>query len=361
MPEPKKRGNNWSALVLDYTDEAGKKRYRRISAPTKAEWYAALSEFEKEKELSREEREEKRRLGLTVGEAIDKYIEASGHTLDPSTLSGYRKIREHAFPELMELPVANLTDHQAQTAIDKECTRITQGNRKALISPKTVHNEWGLVARALRAICGKTYNIRLPRIPQKIIDIPEPDVVLSIIKGEEIELPCLLALWLTFSMSEIRGFNCSSVRNGILFVDDVLVRVDNIDMRKKNAKVDTRTRGNAIPPYIMQLIEALPNYRHYLETGEDSPLIPLSYAQISSRFYSLMHKHGYNMNFHKLRHESASIMAKLQIQTKIAQEKGGWKTDYTMKRTYQHTFQSDRLEADEKMNDFISDIINSLE
>ena len=56
------------------------------------------------------------------------------------------------------------------------------------------------------------------------------------------------------------------------------------------------------------------------------------------------------MRFHALRHVNASVMAEEDIPTVIAQERGGWKTDSTMKRVYTHTFTASRLEADKKIN-----------
>ena len=52
------------------------------------------------------------------------------------------------------------------------------------------------------------------------------------------------------------------------------------------------------------------------------------------------------MNFHKLRHVNASVMAALRIPDKYALERGGWKTDYVMKQVYTHTFSDKRIETD---------------
>ena len=65
-----------------------------------------------------------------------------------------------------------------------------------------------------------------------------------------------------------------------------------------------------------------------------------------------------HMTFHDLRHINASVMALLQIPDKYAQERGGWKTDYTMKKVYTHTFSQGRLEADNKVNDYFERSLN---
>ena len=74
--------------------------------------------------------------------------------------------------------------------------------------------------------------------------------------------------------------------------------------------------------------------------------MPGSADAIGKRFSRLMKKNGIEMNFHKLRHVNASVMAALRIPDKYALERGGWKTDYVMKQVYTHTFSDRRIEAD---------------
>ncbi|MEL7655976.1 MAG: tyrosine-type recombinase/integrase, partial [Bacillota bacterium] len=81
---------------------------------------------------------------------------------------------------------------------------------------------------------------------------------------------------------------------------------------------------------------------------------------VNKRLQRLLAKAGLpQISFHKLRHISASTMAALNIPTNYAQEKGGWKTDYTMQTVYMHTFTEERKKADEKMDDYFSEIIKN--
>ena len=52
------------------------------------------------------------------------------------------------------------------------------------------------------------------------------------------------------------------------------------------------------------------------------------------------------ITFHDLRHINASLMAKLRIPDKYAQERGGWKTDHIMKSVYTETFSEERERVD---------------
>ena len=63
---------------------------------------------------------------------------------------------------------------------------------------------------------GDNYDVKLPKVPKKIKELLPPHTVLKIIHGTDIELPCLLACWLSFSMSEIRGIRVKDISNGYL-------------------------------------------------------------------------------------------------------------------------------------------------
>ena len=293
---------------------------------------------------------------LTVGEAIDRYIDSNQNVLSPTTTSNYRKIRELAFSELMSTPIGELTQERIQNAVRRESQRVTTKGKK--ISPKTVKNEYGLVSAALRTH-GISFNVNLPKIPEKFVELPPADVVIAAVRGTNVELPALLACWLSFSMSEIRGLKCSSVRNGQIFVEQVLVTVDGHSVEKSTGKAEKRLRVHKIPPYIMQLVESSAPYQKYKETGEDGYLVPLRSNRIYERFQAAMKPTGYKMSFHQLRHLNASVMLALNIPERYAMERGGWKTPHTMKKVYEHTFSSERQKVDERIDSYFEDLIST--
>lgn len=145
-------------------------------------------------------------------------------------------------------------------------------------------------------------------------------------KGTEIELPVLLAMWLSFSMSEVRGLTKSkSVQNGYIVINEVVVDVDNKPVRKSQAKVRTRKRKHKIPTYIKEHIDKT--------NPEIDEIVPMSGHAVYMRWTRLLQKNNLShMSFHNLRHVNASVMALLRVPDKYAQERGGWKTDKVMKR-----------------------------
>lgn len=285
---------------------------------------------------------------LTLWEAIAKYITSASVSLSPKTIEEYWKIQKNAFQNLMDIELRNLNDDILQEAITLESQR---PNRKCTknpkpISAKTLRNEYGLICSViLKYAGGYVPSVKLPEVQDKIIDLPDPDVIFNIIKGTDIELACLLAMWLSFSMEEIRGLKKStSIQGDYIVINQVVVTVNNKPLEKDLAKTPSRIRKHLIPEYIKGLIDALPPGQDYLVTKNGSA--------ISKQFSRLMKKNGIKMNFHKLRHVNASVMALLRVPDKYAMQRGGWKSDHVMKRVYTHTFSDKRMETDAVIDEY---------
>lgn len=351
----KLKSGNWNVQVYDYTDDAGKKHYQYFTAETKAEAEYQAAKFQKDRQRQNKER---RKKDLTVGDAVDRYIKLSEKALSPTTLSRYRRMRERSFPGLMSQKVAKLSDEDIQEAINTELGRIGGKTGKPL-SAKTVANEWGLISSALKRICDRSYQIKLPKRQRGVyVELPDPRKLVSIVKGTDIELPCLLAIWLSFSMSEIRGLMCSDLSRDVLTINRVKVDVEGKPEVKNNAKVDSRKRSHRLPPYLLQLLRSSDPYQYYLETGEDDFLIRMPEYTIRKHLQKLCEKNGISgMTFHRLRHVNASVMLMLNIPDKYAMERGGWKTPYVMHEVYQHTFSKERQNVDAAVNKYFEDII----
>lgn len=351
----KLKSGNWNVRAFDYIDENGKRIYKSFTAPTKAEAEYLAATFRKDKQFNKKTRPEER---MTVGDAIDKYIDLCS-LLSPSTISGYNKIRKNYFKDLMDVKVKDLDDSTVQRYINAE-SRIV--GRRGQISPKTVRNAWGLVSSSLREICGLSFNVKLPQDKPVFKEYPDPEKVIAAVKGSDIELPCMLSIWLSFSMSEIRGLMCSSIRNGCIYVDQVLIDVDNMKVYKDNAKVSTRNRKLALPDTLAEMIYSTEVYKTYVNTGEDAPLIKYTSYTLNRKFKKLMADAGIDgLTFHSLRHLNASAMLALDIPTKYAMERGGWKTPKTMHTVYQHTFSKERQKVDKKVDDYFENILSALD
>ena len=304
---------------------------------------------------------------ITLGAACDAYIESRRAIRSPTTIQGYEAVRNFAFQSLMGKKLSDLTSRSLSLAVQQEAQRTARNGKK--LSAKCIKNEFGFISSVLKENGVDLGRVPLPEVKRKIVRIPDPPAVIRAIVGTPLELPCLLAAWLSLSLSEIRGLTKSkSLMNGQLYVAETVVRVKDktaakktkrngdqrkdpgsfTDYRKEGGKEEQRSRVLDIPPYIARLIDQV----------EGDVIVPLTSHQISGGFSRLIAAAGLpHMTFHQLRHLNASTMAMLGIQKEIAQERGGWKTPHTMNQVYTHTFDAPRRAADAKIDAYFSSLV----
>lgn len=287
-------------------------------------------------------KKQKKEQGRTIGECIDEYISLKENILSPTTISGYRKYRKTSLAGLCDILIKDITQQDIQAYFNKLALRL---------SPKSIHNAHGLLSAVLGVYAPDLrLKTTLPKIPKKIKHIPEVEEVWRAIYRTEIELPCLLAMWCSLRMSEIRGLKKSDIVDGVLTVERTIVNADNEHIEKGSTKTVESTRQIELPEYIISLINALPKEQEYITLVKDHALY--------MRFVRRLNKCGVkHMSFHDLRHLNASIMLMLGIPDKYAMERGGWATNSTLKNVYQHTFSAERKAADKKINDYFNGVL----
>ncbi len=289
---------------------------------------------------------------LTLRQAIDAHIDSLRATKSPKTVEGYEIIRDNAFPTIMEVSIAKLTNEMLQRAIDAETVRPSTSSRSKgkPISSKTLKNEWGLISTVLKKNApALTLDISIPEAISAVHELSRPEDIFAIVKGTEIELPVLLAMWLSFTMSEIKGLcKSTSIKGEYLYIAEVEVNVKGQAIKKQIAKNSKRNRMHRIPPYIKELIDQV----------ETDQLVTLSSHAVYSRFVRLLKKHNMpHMTFHDLRHVNASVMSFLSIPTQYAMDRGGWSSDKVMKKTYMQIYNQERVAVDDKIDDYFSDAL----
>lgn len=336
IPQPDgttKKKRVYKSFTSDIPGPKGKRDVERQAA----DWAAKKEEVLKVK-------------NITLGTAIDKYIESKDAVLSVTTISDYKKKRKNSFKFLMDVPIRDITTEMLQEAVNQEAKRKSQKKPSETISAKTVKNEYGLITATLNTY-RKDLNcsVTLPKYHRQIKELNTPDAIFSIFEGTDIELPVLLAMWLSFSMSEIRGLTKSkSISGDYITIHEVLVSADNKDVIKSTGKVQTRLRRHKMPPYIKSLIDKVPG----------DIIVPMTYNKIHHKFDKLIEQSGVpHMTFHDLRHINASVMAMLNIPEKYAQERGGWKTPHVMKNVYTHTFSKERKEVDNKIDRYFENMM----
>lgn len=249
----------------------------------------------------------------------------------------------------MDIRIKDLKAIQVQQAVNFDAQKL---------SPKSVRNAFGLIKSVLRFHeCSLNLdNIKLPKLVRKEKELPTFEMVFSIVKGTESELPVLLAAWLSLRIGEVIGLQFQDVdaEKRIIRIRRTIIMTNDGEKVRESCKTEKSTRTLQLPPYILDLISAIPHER------ETDFIIPKSRKAVYSQFTRLMKKNGIEMTFHNLRHLNASVMLMLGIPDKYACERGGWSTDSILKSVYQQTFSAERRKVDGIIDDYFGGIVAQL-
>lgn len=340
MATAKRRGDKWRVRVYLGKDEHGKPQYASITAATKkqAEYEAALLKLKRPHNKS----------ALTVGEAVDRYINAKDAVLSPRTIRGYQAIRQTAMPDLMQMAVDTLSAETAQIAVN----RYSRDH-----SPKTVRNVVALVSSAL-AMCapGVKLTVTLPQRIKTDIDIPDDKAVKRLLdeaEGTEMYTVILLATALGLRRSEICALTWDDfdAKGAKLRINKALVIGPDDEWVIKTTKTTSSTRTMIVPPFLVDHLQGLD------QDGERIISI-IHPAALTLRFIKIRDRLGLRMRFHDLRHYYASMMLALGVPDKYAMQRMGHTTTHMLKTVYQHLTDDKQREVDEAINSRLAEVFN---
>ena len=336
MPEAHQlKSGSWNAQVFVGLDENGKKIRETFTAPTKWEAEKMAAEYIVNGM--------KRKAGLTVADAVDGYIAAKQNVLAPSTIRGYRILRRNRLQSIMKLDVRAVNSYTMQQAINEDAVKV---------GAKTIKEGVHLVCAALKLYdIAPVLNVTYPARKPKLKELPTAEQVMNMVRGTDIELPCLLAMWLSLRMSEVRGLQFRDLKDNVLTICRSNIYFDGSNIVRDVNKTYKSTRRLTIPDYIKDLIMAVPHEK------EDEFIVQMEYQTLRSKFYKLLEERGYHMTFHDLRHLSASVMLMLNIPDKYAMERGGWSEVSTYKKIYSYVFESTATTEDQKIDAFFEDTL----
>lgn len=276
---------------------------------------------------------------MTIGEAIDRYIESKDTILSPSTIRGYRQLRENSFQDIMNIRLSVLTQEHIQRAVNK------MAKEK---SPKTIRNAHGLLSATLTEFLpNMVLRTTLPQKQKHEISIPtteEVNFIAEKAKGTPFELPFLLAAWMGLRTSEIKGLTWDCVQGDTLHIKQAIVEGEHGPVVKAT-KTYSGNRKIPIPKYIKELIEQQPHKDEYIIHYTKNSLYN-HFRRLCKR-YNLPH-----YRFHDLRHYQASVMLALGVPDKYAMERMGHASTNMLKTVYQHTMKSKSEEVADTVNSF---------
>ena len=317
---------NFNAKVFDYTDNQGKRHYKSITAPSKREVKRLIAEF-----LINKDERKGSPLSITVGQAIDKYIESKNNVLSPSTVRGYKMIRKNNMQNIMRMKVENVTQQDVQQEINKE---------SETHSPKTVKNMHALLTAAL-TLCGSDLKLQTT-LPQKVkpdIQIPTDDEMKAIfadLRGKRLEIPVYLAAMCGMRRSEIAALKWEDVdlENGTLTVRAATVINEDAEYVIKGTKTTAGKRTIKLFKPVLDLLKKAPKDNEFVTEFQKPSRITNSFVYVTARLGLK------NYRFHDLRHYAVSTMLSLNLPKNYIADYMGHETERMIDEVYGHIKQN---------------------
>ena len=296
--------------------ENGKNIYKSFTATTKKE--AELLALSYLSDIENENYKES--ASFTVGTVISKYIKSKEKILSQTTLRAYMSIQKNLMVEISTVKIKELNSAITQSWI---------GNLSITHSPKTVKNAFGLLSAALDMFSpNKTLKVQLPQRENKQLYVPtDADItkLISYFKEHDYDMyiACLLSAFGTLRRSELCALTSNDVMGNSVIINKAMIKSLNEGWVLKSTKTAESTRIVTLPQFV---IDALP---------KEGALVKIDPSRVSDRFIKTQKKlNNRTFRFHDLRHYSASVMHAIGVPDVYIMERGGWKSDATLKKIY---------------------------
>ncbi len=328
---------NFHVRIYDKSTDS----YKSFTAPTKKKAEFLATEFILKNKTAPE--------NITVGEAIENYINSKENILSVSTVRGYHVILNNAVEAIKNISLANITEVMLQSWINEN---------SAKYSSKSINNQFGLVIAALKQ--NKVFldygNILLKPKQKKETQIPtieEMGIILKIVEGTSVELPVTIALTLGLRQSEIHALHWSDYDGKNLHINKASVPDKNNKMvEKKTNKSYAGTRTLEVNSILKERLD-----KSIRTSDLISPMLP---SRITRKFKKLCIANGLKpYTLHAQRHGNASIMLLEGVPDKYAMERLGQSTTNMLKTVYQHTFKEEQEKISDKMSNVFEELYDT--
>ena len=283
----------------------------------------------------------KRKADITttpLGECIDKYIEIKRNVLSPSTIRGYEQIRRKYLPDLMKIPVQDITDELIQQAVNE---------LSADHSPKTVRNIYGLIVSTLNVYAPSlSLRVSLPQKRRIRYNIPSTQQVALMVAEsptEPLRTAIMLAAFCGLRRSEIIALTSDDITDGIIHVHQSAVYDSDGNTIIKAPKTYSSDRYVTMPDIVREQLANI-----------SGKVCPIGLSTLTRQFVALRNRLGLSCRFHDLRHYYASFQHAIGIPDQDIMQSGGWRSDAILKSVYRNTLGEMQKQNNDKINTFIS-------
>ena len=273
----------------------------------------------------------------TLGQLVDNYIASKQNVLSPSTINGYRKIRNKHLPDLMAMPADDITSEVVQFAVN---------DLSADHSPKTVRNIIGLVITVLRAyLPEKHLNITFPPKQRPTYNVPNTDDVFRLISAadEPLKTAIMLAAFCGLRRSEIVPLQASDLNGNLLHIHSAAVYDSSGETVIKQPKTFQSDRFVTVPDIVLSHIAPM-----------SGKLCPMGLSTMTRQFVALRESLGLSCRFHDLRHYFASFQHAIGVKDAYIMQEGGWRSDGVLKTIYRNVLDDERRKNANKVNEFLN-------
>ena len=327
IPKPAHRGDKWVAQVM----VSGDREF--VSGDTEDEYYAKARAvktglLEKKKAAPK----------LTLGAAIDNYIQDHENLISPSTLNAYKSYRKTRFQDYMDDDVSNIKWQRMLNAEAKD---------KA---PKTVLNAWSLVRLSLKYADCTIPQVKLPRKRKKVrqwLDYQQIQTFISVLHGKPYELGALLALN-GLRRSELLYLDSTDIdpeKKTISIHGARVVGTSNKMVDKEYNKTSASTRSvHIVIPRILELTK-----------DTQGRLVKTNPTTLYGSINGLCKANDLpEVGVHGLRHSFASLAYHLKWSELTTMREGGWDDPKVVHGIYTHLAAQDANEDIQKMEKFFT-------
>lgn len=358
MPKKRKTGlptikqlpsGAYHATVYLYTDENGKRRYESVTSYDYSQVLLQVAQLKADKKRERIDRS----LGknsMTLGEAMNKYIESKRAVLSPSTVRDYHTTVRNYLLDLQKLPLDEITREQVQIAINEEAMSL---------APKTVRNIHGFLVAVLKVYRPDfTLHTTLPQKIKPDISIPTEDEIKALFemtRGTDLYIPVLLAACCGMRRSEISALTWDQIdfKRNTITINHALVLDDNRTFVEKTTKTTAGTRTIRMIPLVANALKEL---KEQAESTDGH--ITIRPNIISSRFYKLIRKSSFpQYRFHDLRHYTVSVMLSLNVPKNYIADYVGHETENMIDQVYGHIMASRKTTVEDQLQDYFQRVL----
>lgn len=307
-----------------------------VSAPTEKEYYAKARALK-----SGLIKAKKAAPKMTLGTAIDNYIESNSNVLSPSTIKAYKSYRKFRFQAVIDKDLGSITNWQ----------RVVNDESQKKISAKTLANAWRLITASLRAQGMEIPDVALPKVAKAErpwLDYEQIKDFLAAINGEDCELAALLALH-GLRLSELLALTAEKVDldKGLMQISGAMVFNENGELVEKS------TNKNKTSQRTVHIV--IPRLEKLLE-GKEGRLVTTHPNTLRSQINAVCKKAGLPLiGFHGLRHSFASLAYHLEWSEMTVMHEGGWSNTQTVHSIYTHLAEQDHNADIDRMKAFYGD------